>query len=374
LTTGEQDAILAHEDAHFLALNRGHMKLSRPVRFPAALCLLLPVVSLLAFQAGGGYHLLDKISFGAAEGGIEYFDYITFDAAARHAYLSHGTEVIVVDADSGATIGKITGLKRCHGIALVPELGRGFISDGDAGEAVIFDLKTLKSLGQVKTDSDADSILYDPASKRVFVFNGNPKSSTVIDPAKGTVLTTLQLGGSPEQAVADGNGTIFDNLEDTNEVIAIDAKALKIKARWPVAPGGQPVSMAMDRQHRRLFIGCRNPKVLLVMDADTGRIIGQPFPIGDRVDTNVFDAQTAIAAASTREGTIHLIHEDSPNQFRAVETVKSEFGAKTMALDPKTHNLLVDTADFETPAPTAKQPNPQPRPKPGSFRLLIYGR
>jgi DNA-binding beta-propeller fold protein YncE len=350
------------------------MKRSSLALLAAGLCLLAGIY-LFAFQPAGGYHLLKKIPLGAAAGGGEYFDYITLDAAARRAYLSHGTEVKVVDADSGAVVGNVTGLKRDHGVAVVPELGRGFISDGDAGQVVIFDLKTLKTLGQVKAEPDADSIIYDPASKRIFVFNGEPKSCTVIDRAKGTAVETLALGGAPEQAVADGKGMIYDNLEDTNEVIAIDSRTLKIKARWPVAPAGQPVSMAMDRQHRRLFIGGRNPKLLVVMDADSGKIIGQPFPIGDRVDSNVYDPETGLVASSTREGTIHIFHEDSPDRFSIVETVKTEFGAKTMALDPKTHNLFVDTSDFDAPpAPTGKQKNPQPRARPGTFRLLIYGR
>jgi len=340
----------------------------------ASPCLLLGAY-VLAFQPAAGYHLLKKVSLGATEGGGEYFDYISVDAAARRVYLSHGTEVKVVEADSGAVVGNITGLKRDHGVALVPELGRGFISDGDAGQVVIFDMKTLKTVGRVKGEKDADSIIYDPMSKRIFVFNGDPKSSTVIDPAKGAVVATLPLGGSPEQAVADGIGTIYDNLEDTSEVIAIDSRTLNIKARWPVAPAGQPVSMAMDRQHRRLFIGGRNPKLLVVMNADNGKIIGQPFPIGDRVDTNVYDPETHLVACSTGEGTINVFHEDSPDKLSVVETVKTEFGAKTMALDPKTHNLFVDTSDFDPPADaTAKQPHPRPRPKPGTFRLLIYGR
>jgi DNA-binding beta-propeller fold protein YncE len=337
-------------------------------------CVLVFCACVLAFQ-GGAYHLLKKISLGAAEGGGEYFDYITFDAAARRVYLAHGTEVKVVDADSGSVIGTITGLKRDHGVALVPELGRGFITDGDAKQVVMFDMKTLKTTGQVKGEADADSILYEPVSKRIFVFNGEPKSCTVIDPANGEVVATLALGGAPEQAVADGKGMIYDNLEDTNEVIAINSRTLKIESRWPVAPAGQPVSMAMDRAHRRLFIGGRNPKLLVVMDADNGKIIGPPFPIGARVDANVFDPETALVASATGDGTIHIFHEDSPDQFSVVETVQTEFGAKTMALDPKTHNLLVDTSDFDAPgAATAKQSNPQRRAKPGTFRLLIYGR
>jgi YVTN family beta-propeller protein len=227
----------------------------------------------------------------------------------------------------------------------------------------------------VKGEPDADSILYDPASKRVFVFNGEPKSATVIDPATGTVVATIPLGGAPEQGVTDGKGTIYDNLEDTNEVIAIDSATLKIKSRWPVAPAGHPVSMAMDRQHRRLFIGGRGPKLLVEMDADTGKIIGPPFPIGDRVDANVFDPETGLIASATREGTIHIFHEDSTDKLSEVETVKTEFGAKTMGLDTKTHNLFVDTSDFEPPAAaTPQQPSPQPKAVPGTFRLLIYGR
>jgi DNA-binding beta-propeller fold protein YncE len=320
---------------------------------------------LFAFQPQGGYHLLRKVPLGAAEGGGEYFDYINFDAASRRVYISHGTEFVVLNAGNDSVIGTIHGLKRDHGVALVPELNRGFITDGDAGQVVIFDLKTLKTIGTVKADRDADSILYDPVSRRIFCFNGEPKSATVIDPKAGTVVKTLALGGAPEQAVSDGKGMIYDNLEDKNEVIALDSRTLEIKSRWPVAPAGQPVSIAMDRKNRRLFIGGRNPKMLVMMNADTGKIIGEPFPIGGRVDTNVFDPETGIVAASTGDGTIHIFHEDSPEKLTAVETVTTEYGAKTMALDPKTHHLLVDTADFEG--------SPR-RAKPGTFHLLIYGR
>ncbi len=338
-----------------------------------SLCLLVLGGYVLA-SPPAGYHLLKKTPFGAAPGSIEYFDYITFDAATRRVYLSHGTEVKVVEADSGSVVGTVSDLKRCHGVVVLNDLGRGFITDGDAGQVVIFDLKTFKKVGEVKADMDADSIIYDSVSKRIFVFNGRPKSSTVIDPMKGTVIATIPLGGAPEQAVADGKGVIYDNLEDTNEVVAIDTRTLKIKSRWPVAPAGQPVAIAMDRQHRRLFISGRNSKLLVVMDADNGKIIGPPFPIGDRVDTNIYDPETGVIAASTREGTIHIFHEDSPDKISVVETVKTEFGAKTMALDPKTHNLYVDTSDFgPAPAPTPQQPNPQPVAKPGTFRLLVYG-
>ncbi len=351
------------------------MRGSHLVSFAAGACLLSLAVYGFAFQPAPDYHLIKRIPLSAAAGGGEYFDYITFDAASRRVYLSHGTEVKVLDADSGALAGTITGLKRDHGVAVVPELGRGFISDGDAGEAVIFDLKTLQTIGRVKAESDADFILYDPASKRVFVFNGDPNSCTVIDPAKGIAVTTLALGGAPEQAVADGKGMIYDNLADKDEVVAIDSRTLTIKARWPVAPAGHPVAMAMDREHRRLFVAGRDPKLLVVMNADNGKIIGQAFPIGDRVDTNIFDPETGLVASSTGEGTINLIHEDSPDKFSVAQTVKTEYGAKTMAFDPKTHNLYVDTADFvQSPAPAGKQKGPQLRAQPGTFHLLIYGR
>jgi len=350
------------------------MKRSNFARLAAGAGFLLLAASVFSFQPRGGYHLLRKVALGAAEGGGEYFDYINFDAAARRVYLSHGTEFKVLDGDSDAVVGTVTGLKRDHGVAIVAELGRGFISDGDAGQVVIFDLKTFKTAGQIKADQDADSILYDPASKRIFCFNGNPNSATVIDPAKGTVVATLALGGAPEQAVADGKGMIYDNLEDKNEVIAIDSRTLKITARWPVAPLGQPVSIAMDRQRRRLFIAGRNPTSLAMMNADTGKIVGEPFKIGARVDTNVFDPETGLVAASTGDGTIHIFHEDSPDKLSVVETVTTEYGAKTMALDPKTHNLLVSTADFSAPAAVPGKQGPQRRAVPGTFHLLIYGR
>lgn len=345
------------------------------VRFAARnlASLLLIGASAFALQSAGGYHLLKKIPFPAAEGGGEYFDYITFDPSSRRIYLARGTEIEVLDADRGTVAGVITGFKRDHGIALIPDLGRGFITDGAAALAVIFDLKTLKIIGQVKVDPDADSVLYDPASKHVFVFSGEANSATVIDPAKETVIARLPLGGAPEQAVADGKGMIYNNLQDKNEVIAFDSRTLQIKARWPVAPGGRPVSIAMDRQHGRLFIGGRDPQSLVVLNADNGKIVAGPFPIGARVDTSVYDPETGLVASSTGDGAISIFHEDSPDKLSVVETIKTEFGAKTMAIDPRTHNLYVDTSDFETPAATGGK-QPQPKAIPGTFRLLIYGR
>jgi len=333
------------------------------------------VVSIsFAGQPAGGYHLIKKIQLGAAPGGGEYFDYVSFDPASRRVYISHGTEFKVLDADTDQVVGTISGLKRSHGIAIVQSLGKGFITDGDNATVDVVDLKTLKVTGQVKAAPDADAIVFDPASNRVFSFNGESRNATVIDPKSEKVVGTIDLVGAPENAVADGKGTIFNNNEEKNDVVVIDSQKLAIKTRWPVAPAGGPTSIAMDAEHRRLFIAGRDPKQLVVMDADSGKIL-QSFPISAGVDTTIFEPLTGFIFCSTREGMIHIFHEDSPDQYSVVETVKTEFGAKTMALDPKTHNLYLTTSDFgPAPAPTADHPHPRPPALPGTFRLLIYGR
>jgi DNA-binding beta-propeller fold protein YncE len=324
-------------------------------------CLLLGVV--LAKAATSGYHQLKKYTFGPAEGSTrEYFDYITVDSSARRVYVSHGTEIKVIDADSGALIGNITGLKQDHGVAVASEFGRGFITDGGQAKIVIFDLKTLKIIGEAKAGEDADSIVYDPASKRVFSMNGDAKTSTVIDAKTGSAVGTIDMGGGPEFAVADGKGTVFVNIEDKNELVAIDSNTLKIKSRWPLAPAGTPTGLAIDLQHRRLFSAGRKPQMLVVLDADSGKVI-QSFPISGGVDAVAFDSETGFIFASTREGMIHIFHEDSPDKFSEVEAVKTELGAKTMGLDTKTHNVFVDTADFKERSAV-----------PGTFRVLVYGR
>jgi hypothetical protein len=340
-------------------------------------CLTLFLLATLAaaYPPQGGYHLLKKYTFGAAPGSTrEYFDYITVDSAARRVYLSHGTEIKVIDADSGKLVGDIAGLKQSHGVALAEEFGRGFITDGGQAKVVFFDLKTLKAVGEAKAAPDADSVVYDPASKRVFSLNGDSHNSTVIDAKSGNVVGTIDLGGGPEFAVADRKGTVYVNMEDKNEVVAIDSDTLKIKSRWPLAPAGAPTALAIDREHRRLFSSGREPAILVVMDADNGKVI-KSFPITAGADANVYEPETGLIFASTRAGMIHIFHEDSPDKFSEVETVKTEFGAKTMGLDTKTHNLFVDTADFgPPPAPTKERPHPQPTPILGTFRVLVYAR
>jgi DNA-binding beta-propeller fold protein YncE len=350
------------------------MKLSGVSRLAMCLALLLLGSLAGARSPEGGYHLLKKYALGASEGGgREYFDYITVDSSARRVYLSHETEVKVIDADNGTVIGNITGLRSDHGVAVVQEFGRGFISDGPGevpGRVIIFDLKTLKVIGEVKTDPNTDCIVYDPASKRIFAMNGDSHSSTVIDAKSGNVVGHIALGGAPEFAVADGKGTVYNNLEDTSELVAIDSSTLKIKSRWPLAPAGAPTALAMDRQHRRLFSSGRKTKTLVVMDADNGKIM-QSLPLTAGADASVYEPETGLLFVSTRVGMIHIFHEDSPDKLSVVETVKTEFGAKTMGLDTKTHNVFVDTSDFD--------PVPEPdsgwgHSVVGTFRLLVYGR
>src|SRR5438477_424939 len=335
----------------------------------------LAIASPTLLLAATNYHLLNKYTSGAAEGSTrEYFDYITVDSAARRVYLSHGTEIKVIDADSGALIGNITGLKQDHGVAVATEFGRGFISDGAQGKVIIFDLKTLKATGEAKAGKDADCVIYDPFSKRVFVMDGDPHNATVIDAKSGNVVGTIELGGGPEFAVADGKGTVYINLEDKSELVAVDSTSLKIKSRWPIAPAGAPTALAMDVEHHRLFSAGRDPQKLVVLDSDTGKVI-QSFPISGGVDAAAYEPETGLIFASTREGFVHVFHEDSPDKFSEAETIKTELGAKTMGLDTKTHKLFLDTADFSpAPAPTAEHPHPRGEAIKGTFHVLVYGR
>lgn len=349
------------------------MKISNLILVAAcAASSMLGIFALASPQPqAAGYHLLKKVPLPATPGG-EYFDYLTLDSAPRRVYISHGTEVDVVDADSGAALGAISGLKRCHGIALDKELGKGFITDGTAAEIVVFDIASLKVTGRVK--GEADGLVYDPASKLVFVFNGDSKSATVIDPVKEMVVKRIDLHGGPEFPVADGKGMVYDNNEETNEVVAIDSHTLEIKARWPVAPAGGPTALAMDMAHRRLFSSGRKPQMVVMMDADSGKVM-QSFAISGGVDANVFDPGTGMLFVSTRDGKVHIFHEDSPDKLSVVQTLDTEYGAKTMAFDSKTRNIYLTTADFgPAPAATSQQPNPQRRAVPGTFHLLIYGR
>lgn len=271
------------------------------------------------------------------------WDYLTVDEAARRLYVSHGTQVEVVDVDSLAVVGSIPKTPGVHGIAIAPELGRGFVSNGEASTVTIFDLKTLKTIADVPAGKKPDAIIYDPATARVFAFNRGSNSATAIDAATGKVTGTVDLGGGLEFAAADGKGSVFNNLEDESLVLKINSKDLKVEERWPTAPCSAPSSMAMDRANRPLFLGCRS-KVMAVMNADIGKVI-TTLLIGDHVDATVFDPETKLILNSNGEGTISVIREESPDKYSVVETVKTLPRAKTMALDAKTHRLFLSTAE-----------------------------
>ena len=290
-------------------------------------------------QTPSSFHVTKKIAV-PGQGG---WDYLAVDEAARRLYVSHGSQVEVIDLDSGGIVGKISPTPGVHGIAIASELGRGFVSNGQSSTVTIFDLKTLKTIAEVPTGKKPDAIIYDPASSRVFAFNGGGNSATVIDAADGKVAGTVDLGGGPEFATADGAGYVYDNLEDESLVLKINARTLKVEQRWPTAPCASPSSMAIDRPNRRLFLGCRS-KVMAVMNADSGQAI-TTLPIGDHVDATAFDADSKLIFNSNGEGTVTVIHQDSPDKYSVVENVKTLPHAKTMALDPKTHQLFLSAAE-----------------------------
>jgi DNA-binding beta-propeller fold protein YncE len=330
---------------------------------------LLFLVSPFMFAADPGLHVLKTYKLGG-EGG---WDYLKLDPDSRRLYISRSTHVIVIDADSGKPVGDIPDTPGVHGIALAPELGRGFTSNGREGTVTIFDLTTLKPITKVKVGENPDAILFDPATKRVFTFNGRSKDSTAIDAASGNVVGSIPLGGKPEFAVSTSEGGLFVNLEDKSELLALDPKDLKVKSQWPLAPCQEPSGLALDAKNRRLFAGCDN-KIMAVVNADTGKVI-TTLPIGDGVDANAFDPETGFAFASCGEGVLTVAHEDSPDKFSVVQNVPTEKGARTMALDPKTHDVFLVTAKFGTPpAPTKDQPHPRPPILPDSFVVLVVGK
>jgi DNA-binding beta-propeller fold protein YncE len=331
---------------------------------------LLLLVLAVAF-AQSGYHKIRKISIP----GDGFWDYLTTDPATGRVFVSHGTEVDVVDGKKGEVVGTITGLKLVHGIALAPEFNHGFISDGAANQVVVFNMTTLAKVGEVAAGMNPDGIIYDPASKRVFAFNGRSASATAVDAEKGTLAGTVTLEGKPEFPAPDGKGHVYVNIEDKSEVMEIDSKALMVLHKWPLAPCEEPSGMAMDTKTRRLFSGCDN-KMMAVMDADTGKVV-TTVPIGGGVDATWFDPGTKYVLNSCgQDGVLTVIHEDSPDQYTVVQNVPTEKGARTMALDAKTHTVYLALAEVQMLPPAEGDAKGRPRRKvmPGSFGLLEFGR
>ncbi len=292
------------------------------------------------------------------------YDYLYVDDAARRLYVSHGPEVAVLDADSQAVVGIIKGLNGTHGIVVVPEVKKGFITNGKSSTITIFDPKTLKISGEIiSTGKNPDALIYDPASRKVFVFNHSSGNVTVFDPNSGKVTSTIDVGGALEFGRADGKGAVWVNVEDKNQVARIDSKTMRVTARWPLTPCEEPTGMALDKKHRRLFVGC-NEK-MAVLNADTGNVIST-LPIGKGVDATDFDASTGdIYNSCGGDGTMVVIHQDGADTYHVASTVKTQPRAKTLTLDPKTHRVFLSAAIF----PPAKGPA-----MPGTFAVLVYGK
>ena len=334
-------------------------------RFSALAAIMAGMILAPASQAESSYHLLKEIPVGG-EGG---WDYCSVDSAARRLYVSHATKVMVIDLDTEKVVGEITNTPGVHGLAPAPELGRGFVSCGRENKAAIVDLKTLETISKVDTGANPDGMLYEPSRQEAYMFNGRGQSATVIDAKAGKVVATIPLGGKPEFAAADPKaGRVYDNLEDKSEVVAIDVQKHEVVNRWPIAPGEEASGMAIDVAHHRLFLGCGGSKTMVMMDSTDGKVMGS-VPIGDGVDANAFDAETQLAFASCGDGTVTIAHEDSPDKLTVVQTLKTERGARTMTIDPKTHKIYLASAKFETP--TAGQR--RGRIVPDSFKILVYG-
>src|ERR1700722_375986 len=349
-----------------------------------ALLLLSPSVFLAAPQ-NSGYRVIRTIPLGG-EGG---WDYVTVDSAARRVYIPRSTHILVIDADSGKQVADIQGMNGLHGVAVATEFNRGFVTGNKTeqeGTIYIFDLKTLMLTTSIKSNSiDTDSLIYDPSTKRVYVNNGDGMNLTVVDAATTKVVGSRAFNANPEAAAADGKGSIFQDYEDKGQVIEYDAMKLTIKNKWPTPGCDAPVAMAMDKENRRLYIGCRGkgpvaPGVMLVMNADTGKVVASA-PIGIGVDGEVFDPETGNVYAACRDsgdgkmGATYIFHADSPDKISPVATVKTIYGARTIALDTKTHHVfLIGTEKNDPVPPSAKNPNPRPKPDLSTFELLEIGK
>lgn len=333
----------------------------------ASLGLCTAVLATSAPHAG--YRVLHRY----APGGDAGWDYLAVDAAARRVYVSHGDEVVVLDADSGTTVGRIGHLDGVHGIALAPALHRGWISNGRSGKVTVFDTRTLKATATLEASGGSpDAILYDPASQRVFTFNGRSANATAFDAANGKRLATIALPGKPEFAVTDGAGHVWVNIEDKGELAELDPKAAKLRATWSLAPCESPTGLALDAAHRRLFSVCQN-RTMTVLDADDGHRVAS-VAIGNGPDGAAFDPRRGVVySANGQDGTLTVVHEDDPDHYRVLATVPTQATARTLALDPRTGHLFLSAAQF---AVHTEQGGPHHHPSvlPGSFTVLEVGR
>jgi len=301
-------------------------------------------------------------------GGDGSWDYVVPDPPHHRVFIARQTRVMVVDEDTGTLLGEVAGIQGAHGTAIAESSGHGFATSGNDQSVVMFDLKTFKVLGKIPAAEDADAILYDSASNRVFTLNGDAHSSTVIDP-RGTLIANIPLGGKPEYGASAGDGKVYANLTDTNEVVEIDAKTATVTRRWSTAPCKQPVSMAIDTAHRRLFSGCRSG-LMAVSDYQTGKVVAT-VPIGAGVDGAGYDPASGNAFASNADGALTVIHQDSPDQYRVTESVQTPTGSRNMGLDPANHRVFLVSAKFGPPPAGGRG---RGRVLPGTFTLMTIER
>ncbi len=338
------------------------------VRLGAILVLtgvIVPAHPAFGAPKDSSYHLLKKLTLGG-EGGWDYFD---VEPGTGHVFIPRGSHILVVDSE-GKQVADIPGVQGAHAIVFAPELKRAFLSTD--GSVTILDLTTMKEASEVSLEGkDPDAILYDASVKRVFTFNGGgSKDATAIDAERGKILGSIPLGGKPETAQADGAGHVYVNVEDKNKIVAFDSNTLKVLNTWPVSPCEEPAGMAIDVAHQRLFAGCHN-QLMAVVDYTNGKVVAT-IPIGKGIDANRFDPGTGLAFASCGDGVITVAHEDSPDKYTVVQTIQTQRGARTMALDTKNHNVYTVTAEFGPP-PTPQRPHPYPTVISKTFTLLIFG-
>jgi DNA-binding beta-propeller fold protein YncE len=339
-------------------------------RISTLLSFCLSVMAMATTPVAGAYRLLQTIPIPGDDG----WDHPTVDTTARRLYVTHGTHVAVIDVDSGQSLGKIDNTPGVHFTVIDPELGRGFISNGGAARLSIFDTKTFATIGEVKsTGENPGPTVFDPATRRIFTFNLNTNNATVVDSKDGKVVGSFDLGGKPELAGTDGKGSVFVNLVQKNVVLQIDAQKMTPSQSWPVAPGEGPRTMAVDPHNGRLFVGCAN-RQMVVLNSSDGRLISS-VPIGSGPDDSAYDPETHLIYISNGDGTVSVIQQNAPDEYRLLETVQTAPGARNMALDLKTKRIFLPLSDRgPPPPPTAQAPNPRGAFIPGTFRVLVFGR
>ncbi|MFN8581800.1 MAG: hypothetical protein U0163_12590 [Gemmatimonadaceae bacterium] len=332
---------------------------------------LVPMLAIGASLSAQTFHVAKRVSLPGDEG----WDYLTADAAAHRLYVTHASRVLVVDTQSDSLVGEIPKTPGVHGVALAPDLNRGFVSNGRDTSVTVFELGSLATVATVKvTGRNPDAIAYDAATKRVFTFNGGGANATAIDATTNQVVGTIPLGGKPEFPQTDGMGKLFVNIEDTGEIAVVDTKAMSVVSRWKLTGCEEPTGLQLDRARHRLFSVCGGSKVMVVLNSETGAIVAT-LPIGAGCDGVAYDAERQLAVSSNGEGTMTVVHHDGSDHYSVVQTVTTQRSARTITIDPSTHRFYTVAAQYGTaPAATADNPRPRPPMVPGSFTLLIVER